>query len=491
MRKVLEPRFPQRIVCGLALLIAATSWTVTGCREAEQAALPPTATEPESLAPLRVLVIDDPELATVIPRQWQARAERGVAIEQTTTQEFLAAKRKRLGVDAVIYPSGLLGELAQRDLLEPFAEDSLNSSQFARREIFELSRLREVEWGGKVLAVTFGSPQWNLLYRRDIFARLQLTPPKTWSEYGSLVERLTDRAALGDLAPPAGEPWAAVIEPLGPGWAGPLLLARSAAYARHRSQYSTLFDYRTMQPLIGGPPFVRALQELVAVSKHLPPEAGQMGPTEARREFLRGHCAMAITWPSRADDQSAGENGTPAGFAELPGSEQAYNFRSQNWEPRGDELQQRVTLLGVSGRLGSVARESRQRTAATNLLIWLTGELSGEVCPESKHVTLFRTSHQNIASRWTDRQFDETAVTSYAEAVQQAQSRSSWLFAVRISGRDEYLSALDQAVHDAITGTSSAEDALAKVVRRWEQVTDERGRDSQREAYMKSIGLEP
>ena len=311
VRKDLERRFRQRIACGLALLFAATSWSTTGCREAEQTASSSPAAAPESLAPLRVLVIDDPELATVIPRQWQARAERAVAIEQTTTQEFLAAKRKRLGVDAVIYPSGLLGELAQRELIEPFSDDSINSSQFARREIFELSRLREVDWGGSVLAVTFGSPQWNLLYRRDIFARLQLTPPKTWSEYESLVKRLTDREALGELAPPADQPWAAVIEPLGPGWAGPLLLARSAAYARHRSQYSTLFDYRTMQPLIGGPPFVRSRG--VGCDLQAPPLGGRpngtgRGSPRVPARALRdgNHLAVSSRRPVRRRKWDAG-----------------------------------------------------------------------------------------------------------------------------------------------------------------------------------------
>ena len=50
----------------------------------------------------------------------------------------------------------------------------------------------------------------------------------------------------------------------GLGWH--VLLARAACYAAHRDNYSTLFNIATMQPLIDGPPFVQALEELVAVA---------------------------------------------------------------------------------------------------------------------------------------------------------------------------------------------------------------------------------
>ena len=54
------------------------------------------------------------------------------------------------------------------------------------------------------------------------------------------------------------------LEPLAPGWAGNVLLARAAAYAKHRDYYSTLFDKDSLEPRIATEPFVRALTELVA-----------------------------------------------------------------------------------------------------------------------------------------------------------------------------------------------------------------------------------
>ena len=92
------------------------------------------------------------------------------------------------------------------------------------------------------------------MYRADLFEKQGLQPPSTWTEFDDVVRRLT-RSELGEWAPPGGQPWSAVVQPIGEGWGGRVLLARAAAYASHPSQFSTLFDYTTMEPLITGPPF--------------------------------------------------------------------------------------------------------------------------------------------------------------------------------------------------------------------------------------------
>ena len=67
--------------------------------------------------------------------------------------------------------------------------------------------------------------------------------------------------------PSRGAPLAWLAGAAGPGWAGIVLLARAAPYATHPSNYSKLFSIETMEPLVDGPPFVRALEELVATAR--------------------------------------------------------------------------------------------------------------------------------------------------------------------------------------------------------------------------------
>ena len=117
--------------------------------------------------------------------------------------------------------------------------------------------------------------------------------------------------------------------------------------------------------------------------------------------------------------------------------------------------------------------------AAENLLAWLTGGLGQEVCPTSRHTTLFRTSQLTHASLWIDRQLDEVAANSYATAVEDAQTRSSWLSSLRIPARSQYLAALDKAVNDVLASQIAPQQALNEVAARWNEITDSVGRSPQ------------
>ena len=117
--------------------------------------------------------------------------------------------------------------------------------------------------------------------------KLHRKPPRLWTEYEELAKLLAGQK-------PAGSgPWCGTIEPLGPGWAGLVLLARAAPYAKHHDQYSALFNVETMEPLVAGPPFVHALEKLVAAAKLGPAKPLGYDPARRGRHSGRGSAA----WP--------------------------------------------------------------------------------------------------------------------------------------------------------------------------------------------------
>ena len=461
---------------------------LAGCRPG---ASPPTEVETSNnqALPLRLLVVDDEALATVMERQWNARSVGPVEVSQISAETLLGQDTRRLGADAIVYRSGLIGELAARQWIAPIDDSELQNPQLNRRDIFSLARLREGAWGERIYAVPFGSPQLTIQYRRDLLEQAGLEPPVNWADYLKIAQQLQANADTN------GQEWHAVAEPLAEGWAGQVLLARAAAYARHRSQFSTLFDSRSMDPLIAGPPFVRALEELIEANKLGPDNATELDPAAIREGLAAGRFAMGLTWPTRAeadDDTEPAAALSASGFAELPGSREVYNFRVNEWEEREETDDGRVTLLGVSGRMGSVTRECRQPHAALNLLFWLCGaDMSSEISPVSPHTTLFRNSHTTGVAAWVDPRLDAEAGGQYATAVVDAQNRSTWLSSLRIPGRGRYLAALDQAVHAAVVGQSSAAEALQTAADEWQRITSDLGLEAQQQAYLRSIGLEP
>ena len=69
------------------------------------------------------MIVDDPPLATTIRREWSARGTGDLVIQETSTDELLEADS--LDADALIYPSALMGELAERKLIVPVPGDVL------------------------------------------------------------------------------------------------------------------------------------------------------------------------------------------------------------------------------------------------------------------------------------------------------------------------------------------------------------------------------
>jgi len=448
---------------------------------------------------LQLVVVGDSEMAETAGKlqgEWQALTRSADAptgcrlqVRSITEDELLAAEV--MPGDAVICPSCLLGPLAERKLITPLPKQLLRDKGNDWGEVFELLRLSETTWGAEVEAVAFGSPVLTCYYRADLLEKLGRTPPRTWKEYHELARLLADR---GNLAPDADEnaAWSGTIEPLGPGWAAVVLLARSAAYAKHRDNYSTLFDIRTMEPLLSGPPFVRALEELVAVAKLGTADQMQYDPAAARAAFWRGESGMTLSWPSAAGGLPDDANQSiQVGFAELPGSIDVYDVGNQIWDRRNEDQEERVPLLGIAGRIGVVSAKSDHTLAAFQLLFWLSGGQSAtKLCASSPATTLFRRSHVKSPSAWVEKPISTLSATQYGEVTAATFRRQQWISCLRIPGRSEYVATLDEAVRQAFRGERSVAEALQQAGDRWKEITERLGAEKQKMAYLHSLGLE-
>ena len=450
---------------------------------------------------LKLLVVDDQPMAAAARQtrgEWLAQTGSKLTVEAVTAKDL--PDKSKIDADAIICASHMIGELAERDLVVPLPKTVLEENRKQWRNIFELERRHEAVWGDMPMAVPFGSPVLICYCRTDILKHLDEKPPRTWSEYDRLAKKLADRKNLGKLAPPSDRPWHATVEPLAPGWAGVMLLARAAPMAKHADNYSTLFDIKTMRPLIGGPPFVRALQQMVDARDDKSAPLSH-DPTTARKAFWAGQCGMAVTWPTaaspdgddaKADDSAAKKPDFTCTPIELPGSLEVYNIGESKWIERNRRDEIRVSLLAAAGRLGMVSKQSQNPLAAARLLVWLSGsEPTPPISTHSPATTLFSISQLSSPRQWVEPKMPDDAARSYADLVEQTFERQEWLFALRIPGRAEYLVALDEAVRQALSGDKSPQDALREAAGKWQSITDRLGKEKQRRAYRKCLELRP
>ena len=129
---------------------------------------------------MKLQVVDDPEMAKAIERlrgEWNAQSGSDFEIVQSGEKEFSEAEN--LSADAVICPSRPLALLAEKKLLAELPEKIQQCADWS--EVFELPKLREAAWAGKIYGLSFGSPVLTIYYRADLLKKLDRTPPKTWA----------------------------------------------------------------------------------------------------------------------------------------------------------------------------------------------------------------------------------------------------------------------------------------------------------------------
>jgi len=485
------------VFLGLAV-VGAVYWG--GCKPASPVKAPAPDVPPPGTQ-FRLVVVGDPELASaieVLRGEWNAQS--GWDFSVKTLDE--SAEPKTLEAiwtlaDAAVLPVGWLPSVATGDPeAPPLAEVPANLREAEGGpwgRIFGTLRVRELTWGNRAVAVPFGSPVFVLYCREDWLEKLGEKPPQTWDAYQRLVQRLAaarQQAETNLSAGGAASDWVPALEPLAAGWAGRLLLARTAAYVAHREHFSTFFDIETMEALVDRPPFVRALQELCAAVRGAESTVLTLDPDGVRKAFWEGRCALAITWPTASAEIQLQETPPEVVFAELPGSRDVFDPRKAQWQKRRADEPIQVPLLGVSGRLGVVSQSTRWPAAVFQLLFWLSADRSWEVSSKSRTTTLYRDDHLQDPLRWVEPLLSPQAALQYAELTRETLDKTVAIVAVPLPGHNEYLSILDDAVRRAVKGELSAEAALREAAEGWNELTERSGRDRQRQAYWQSLGLE-
>lgn len=460
---------------------------ILGCREKEKLEQP---ISKKRVLALRLGVVDDRPMAGAISRlrtEWKGLT--GGTFEIAELPAGRLESDELLDVDAVIIPPAELSMLAERGRLVPIEPETLDDKLLDWRDIFELVRVGEASWGTKVYGIPFGSPILALYYNAPLLAAHGRQPPNTWQEYHELADFFSGQGKPRHDA--AAADWSPVCEPLKSGWAGRVLLARAADYAKHPENYSTLFDITSMRPLIDGPPFVRALEELVKANRAAGARNAQLDAKPAIELVTNGTCAMAIGCNVGAATESSRTSSTgkpDVAVAELPGARDVFDYSHKAWTTHAADAVVRATLLGLAGRLGVVLENSSYPDDALRLLIWLSSARWGtRISAASGDTAPYRHSQTESPDAW----LRSPAINgpSYARAVEQSLSRTNWL-SLRVPGYREYWSALDEAVQSCVLKAVPPATALSTAAEKWSAITKCLGAELQARAYRRSVGLE-
>ncbi|MBI3861265.1 MAG: hypothetical protein HY290_05160, partial [Planctomycetia bacterium] len=271
--------------------------------------------------------------------------------------------------------------------------------------------------------------------------------------------------------------------------------------AQHPGNYSLYFDIDTGDPLIDGPPFVRALETALAALKKMPADVAKFRPADCRNEVVSGRAALAIVSeppefaaPDETHTQAAAtgrQNGNlQFGVVRLPGSREVYDASRKLWEPLPDKGIARVTLTAFAGwGIGAASSAtSGQIDAAWNSLLKVGGPdlVSGFPLPV---IWLCRESQS--AGQAPSADLPGAAAGACTQTVAESLRDSRLVAELPIAGRHEFRQALARELGAAIEGSKSAEEALHAVAASWRETIARIGKYQHRDNYRSSLGLSP
>jgi multiple sugar transport system substrate-binding protein len=450
-----------------------------------------SSTQPVDQTPQKILLVsldDSHKVADRIAQVWTAQTAGEVEVVHASASEVFASEPAGLPpCDVVLYPNFLIGELLVRNSIQPIDVARFRDMGIDRQALLRHDRVSVVQSGKSVFGASLGTPLLMLLVRQDVLDQLKLAPPKTWDQYLAVRQAL---AGAGEIKSPQGKPLPTMVcEPAQGAWLPQMLLARSAPAFVRQGRLSSYFDVESMDALVNSPPFVKALEQMVA--EHALAASQPLTPEECFAAMIRGEAAMAIAWPTSQSPIEAPAGNLPIGVYRLPGSIQSYDYRDRVWSESIDGQPQFATLVPVAGRVASIAAGTRRLRSAERLVAWLmSADANREISTQFGDTLLTQSSALMSPYPWISEQLPRDAAQQVADELRVGHEQSLPLYNLRIPGRDEYLKELADAIEKALTGKMSPPEALDAAATRWNEITDRLGRERQRDLFRDSVRMQ-
>jgi hypothetical protein len=149
-----------------------------------------------------------------------------------------------------------------------------------------------------------------------------------------------------------------------------------------------------------------------------------------------------------------------------------------------------LPLLGYDDRLIAVTASSRNAASAFNLVEWIAQpDISSQLARAGNAVYPARVSLASSPA-WYVEELTAMERAGIGKRLIAELSGEKFLMIPRIPSIDEYLAALTDAAKSAVLNRVPPQEALNQAARRWEEITEAHGRQSQRQAYWKHLGIE-
>jgi multiple sugar transport system substrate-binding protein len=357
-------------------------------------------------------------------------------------------------------------------------------------------------FNGSIYSIPLDGDFHMVYYRSDIFEENNIEPPKTWDDYLAAAEALNGKDMNGDGEPDYGSCISKQRAQQAYWW----IISIAAPFIQSQGTgQGAFFNTENMEPLVNNPGFIRALEIYKETNNYGPPDELNIGVGDTRALFTAGRCALTLDWGdigSLAVDPENSVVQDKVGSIITPGSTQVLDWATNElvdcdettcpYAIDGVNYAPFASFGGWSGGVNAGAsQEQKDATYAFLSYMAQPAQANVDVTIGASGFNPYRISQFENLDNWTSHGFSEAAAEDYLGAIQASLNSPNMVLDIRVPQNQRYEQViLDEVLSRYLAGELTAEEAAQEISDRWNEVTDELGRDAQLEAYRGTLGIE-
>jgi multiple sugar transport system substrate-binding protein len=357
-------------------------------------------------------------------------------------------------------------------------------------------------YNGRIYTIPLDGDFQMVYFRTDLLQQAGLQPPKTWDDYIAIAKAFQGKDLNGDGKPDYGS-CIAKKRNAQSYW---MVTSVAGNYIQGQgTSQGAFFDTETMKPLINNDAFKAALKVYVETTKYGPPDEINLDVGDTRGLFTTGRCALTLDWGdigTLAIDPKTSKVIDKVGAAILPGSDSVIDRKTGKlvkcdktlcpyMDDKGINHAPFASFGGWSGAINA-GSDAKKKDAAYALLSYMSApeQSNVDVTVGSTGFNPYRTSQFNSTDVWEKAGMSKAAADSYLGAIKASLNSPNMILDLRIPQNQAYQQTiLDTAVAQYLAGELDLDATVKQINDKWEEKTDELGRDAQLAAYKATLGV--
>jgi multiple sugar transport system substrate-binding protein len=497
--------FPRWALCivGVSLLLAA-------CGSDDKQPSQTAGGQKHQGVEVTVLTFTGPQIAEPLQRRAPAFGRSTGASIKVVTVPFSDLYDKILtdiatgtnSFDAFVFDPQWMGDFVPPGYLEDITDRVKADQALKWDDIAPFFRDFSASYKGRTYTIPLDGDFQMVYYRSDLLKKDGVQPPATWDDYLAVAQRYHGKDLNEDGKADYGSCIAKkrAAQSYWMSWS----IAGSYLQAEGTSQ-GAFFDVNTMKPLVNNEGFAAALDVYKKTTQYAPADELNLDVGDTRGLFTSGRCALSVDWGdigTLAIDKKTSTVQDKVGSVILPGSKRVVDRATGRLVdcdatrcPHAVDGVNHAPFSAFGGWSGAInaAVDGKVKDAAYDFLAYMSApEASNEDVTLGKTgFNPYRTSQFEDVDLWVKAGMSKTAAENYLGAIRDSLQSPNMILDLRVPKSAQYQGVvLDTALAQFLAGELDRDQTIRQIESGWDKITDDEGRDQQKQAYAESLNIQ-